>query len=129
MHPDDMHLTAVNTPFGLFEWLVMPMGLHNAPAIHQHRVTKALQAHIGKICHIYLDDIIIWSDSVEQHVEDVRAVFSTLKAACLYINKKKTKLFQMQINFLGHTISVKGIEADGKKVDTILDWPTLKSAT
>ena len=129
MHPDDVHLTAVNTPFGLFEWLVMPMGLRNSPAIHQRRVTAALQTHIGRICHVYLDDIIIWSDSVEQHIADVRAVLTALRTARLYINEKKTKLFQTQINFLGHTISAKGIEADSKKVDTILDWPTPKSAT
>jgi len=129
MHPDDIHLTAVNTPFGLFEWLVMPMGLRNSPAIHQRRVTTALQTHIGRICHVYLDDIIIWSDSVEQHIADVRAVLTALRTARLYINEKKTKLFQTQINFLGHTISAKGIEADSKKVDTILDWPTPKSAT
>lgn len=71
MHPDDIHLTAVNTPFGLYEWLVMPMGLRNSLAIHQQRVTAALQSHIGKICHIYLDDIIIWSDSIDQHIKDV----------------------------------------------------------
>ena len=85
MHPDDVHLTAVNTPFGLYEWLVMPMGLRNSPAIHQRRVTAALQSRLGKICHIYLDDIIIWSNSIEQHIEDVRAILSDLRAARLYI--------------------------------------------
>jgi hypothetical protein len=79
MHPDDVHLTAVSTPFGLFEWLVMPIGLRNSPTIHQQRVTAALQEHIGKICHIYLDDIVIWSDSVEDHIRDVRAVFAALR--------------------------------------------------
>ena len=105
MHPDDVHLTAVSTPFGLYEWLVMPMGLRNAPAIHQRRVTAALQSKIGKICHIYLDDIIIWSNSIEDHIRDVRAVFADLKAAKLYINEKKTNLFQTELRFLGHKIS------------------------
>ena len=67
MHPDHIHLTAVNTPSGLYEWLVMPMGLKNAPAIHQRRVTSALRHLIGKTCHIYLDDIVIWSQSLEEH--------------------------------------------------------------
>jgi len=129
MHPDDVHLTAVNTPFGLYEWLVMPMGLRNSPAIHQRRVTAALQSRLGKICHIYLDDIIIWSDSIEQHIEDVRAVLSDLRAARLYINEKKTKLFQSEVRFLGHKISARGIEADSKKVDAILDWPCPRTAT
>ena len=129
MHPDDVHLMAVNTPFGLYEWLVMPMGLRNSPAIHQRRVTAALQSHIGKICHIYLDDIIIWSDSVEQHIKDVRAILSDLRAAWLYINEKKTNLFQNEVCFLGHKISAWGIEADTKKVDAILEWSRPKTAT
>ena len=129
MHPDDVHLTAVSMPFGLYEWLVMPMGLRNLPAIHQRRVTKALQSLIGKICHIYLDDIIIWSDTVEDHICDVRTVFAALKAAKLYINEKKTNLFQTELKFLGHKISTRGIEADEKKADTILAWPIPKTAT
>jgi len=128
IHPDDIHLTAVNTPFGLYEWLVMPMGLRNAPAIHQRRVTAALQSKIGKICHIYLDDIIIWSNSIEDHIRDVRAILSDLRAARLYINKKKTCLFQTEVKFLGHKISARGLEADAKKVDTILAWPVPKTA-
>ena len=123
MHPDDVPLTAVNTPFGLYEWLVMPMGLRNAPAIHQRLVTSALRGLIGKICHIYLDDIIIWSSTLREHEEHVRQVFSALRAAKLYINEEKTKLFQTEITFLGHRISSRGIEADNRKVTAILDWP------
>ena len=67
MHPKHIPLTAFMIPFGLYEWLVIPMGIKNAPAIHQQRVTAALHDHIGKICHIYLDDIIIWSNDLEEH--------------------------------------------------------------
>ena len=101
MHPDDVHLTAVSTPFGLYEWLVMPMGLRNSPAIHQRRVTAALQSRIGKICHIYLDDIIIWSNTIEDHIRDVRAVFADLKAAKLYINEKEDQLVPDRAQVLG----------------------------
>ncbi|CAA7258848.1 unnamed protein product [Cyclocybe aegerita] len=76
MHPDHIHLTAVTTPFGLYEWTVMPMGLRNAPAIHQRRVTHALRECIGRICHIYLDDIVIWSQTLEEHVRNVREVLT-----------------------------------------------------
>ena len=126
MHPDDIHLTAVSTPFGLYEWLVMPIGLWNSLAIHQWQVTKALQSLIG---NIYLDDIIIWSDTVEDHIHDIWAVFAALKVAKLYINEKKTNLFQTKLKFLGHKISTCGIEANEKKADTILAWPVLKTAT
>jgi hypothetical protein len=61
MHDDDVGLTAVNTPWGLYEWVVMPMGIKNALAIHQQHVSIALWPWIGKICHAYIDDIAIWS--------------------------------------------------------------------
>lgn len=59
VHPDVVKYTATLTPFGLWEWVVMPMGLRNMPATHQRHVTLALRHLIGKICHVYLDDVII----------------------------------------------------------------------
>lgn len=129
MHPNDVHLTAVNTPLGLYEWLVMPMGLKNAPAIHQRRVTAALRELIGKICHIYLDDIVIWSQTIEEHKRNVKQVLKALRDACLYVNPDKMHLFCLEIDFLGHHISSCGIEADSKKADWIVNWPIPKSAT
>ena len=128
MHPDDIPLTAVNTPLGLYEWLVMPMGLKNAPSIHQRRVTSALRRYIGRICHIYLDDIVIWSNSIEEHEKNVRLILQALQAAKLYVNPKKCKLFCTEIHFLGHKVSQKGIEADEGKADRILHWPKPRSA-
>jgi hypothetical protein len=57
--------------WGLYKWLVMPMGLKNVPAIHQHHVTAALRSLISKICHVYLDDIIIWSDTIDEHERNI----------------------------------------------------------
>lgn len=57
MNPDDIWKTVVTKSFGLYEWIVMPMGPHNSPPIHQHQVTAALRHLIGKICHIYVGDI------------------------------------------------------------------------
>ena len=62
VHPDDMKLLTVHTPWGLYEWTVMPMGVQNAPT-HQRRMSTTLRHLIGKICHVYLDDIIIWSQT------------------------------------------------------------------
>lgn len=104
------------------------MGLKNAPAIHQQRVTAALCPWIGKIYHIYLDDIIVWSNSIEEHIKNVETILTALKEACLYCNLKKTHLFQTEIDFLGHHISTCGIEADGKKMAHIMNWPCPQSA-
>ena len=116
-------------PQGAFEWLVMPMGFRNAPAIHQHRVAMALQKHIGKICHVYLDNIIIWSQTMEEHIRNVQTILNALKEAKLYVNRKKTALFSHEIDFLGHRISHAGIKADNKKVEKIMNWPRPRSAT
>jgi Reverse transcriptase (RNA-dependent DNA polymerase) len=126
VHPDDVHLTAVTAPFGLYEWLAMPI---NSPAIHQHRMTAALCQHIGKICHIYLDDIIIWSDTIIDHIKHIDAVMKSLQVAQLYCNPDKCKFFQTEVNFLGHHISQRGIELNSSKIDKVLNWPIPKTAT
>lgn len=123
VHPDDMHLLAVHTPWGLYEWTVMPMGVRNAPAAHQCRMSTALCHLIGKICHVYLDDIIIWSQTLEEHETNVREVLQALRNAHLFCSLKKTSLFNLEIDFLGHHISARGIEPDKSKVARILDWP------
>ena len=129
MHPDDIPYTAVLTPFGLYEWVVMPMGGRNAPATHQRRMCIALREYIGKICHVYLDDIIIWSQDLAEHERNVALVLNALKAAHLFCSPKKTQLFCTSLTFLGHHISADGLAADTSKVQRILDWPAPKSAS
>ncbi|THG92770.1 hypothetical protein EW026_g8249 [Hermanssonia centrifuga] len=129
VHPDDIPLTAVTTPFGLYEWTVMPQGCRNAPATHQRRMFNALRDHIGSICHVYLDDIVIWSETLDEHRRNVATVLECLRRHKLYCSPKKTDLFCISINFLGHYISANGIEADNKKVEKILDWPVPRSAS
>lgn len=128
MHPDDIKYTAVMTPFGLWEWVVMPMGCRNAPSTHQRRMNHALRKYIGRICHVYLDDIIIWSQSVEEHFVNVRLVLDALREAHLYVSLKKTSLFCDEIDFLGHHISAREIEADNKKLEQISNWPRPRTA-
>ncbi|KAJ3568702.1 hypothetical protein NP233_g5537 [Leucocoprinus birnbaumii] len=106
----------------------MPMGLRNAPAIHQRRVNQALRRYLGKFCHIYLDDIIIWSDSIDEHRKHCRLILKALQDAGLFCNLKKTKLFQTEVHFLGHIINRDGIYPDNKKIERISNWPTPTSA-
>jgi hypothetical protein len=129
VHPDDVGKTAVTMPFGLYEWLVMPMGLKNAPAIHQRRVVAALREYIGTFCHVYLDDIIIWSDNVKDHVRHIDMIMNALRKNKLYCNPKKSEFFVEEVIFLGHKISRKGIEACNSKVDKILTWPRPTNVT
>lgn len=123
VHPDDIHLTAVTTPFGLYEWTVMPMGCRNAPATHQRRMFAALRPYIGSICHVYLDDIIIWSNSLAEHLQNLDTVLSALRAHSLYCSPTKTSLFLTELDFLGHHISPAGLRASDEKIEKIKNWP------
>lgn len=129
VNPDDIPLTAVTTPFGLYEWTVMPQGCRNAPATHQRRMFGALRPYIGSICHVYLDDIIIWSSSLEEHRRNVATVLDALRAHSLFCSPKKTDLFCAELDFLGHHISERGVEADDRKVEKILAWPQPRNAS
>lgn len=115
--PDHVKYTAMVTPFGLWEWVVMPMGLRNLPVTHQRRVMLALSDLIGRICHVYLDNIVIWSSMLAEHKANVALVLEALRMVQLYCLTKKLSLFMMEVHFLGHNISSEGIEADGSKVD------------
>ncbi len=128
VHPDDVKYTAVTTPFGLYEWLVMPQGCRNAPSTHQRRMFAALRPYIGTICHVYLDDIIIWSQSLAEHRLNVETILLALRKAHLYCSDKKTHLFLTSFDFLGHHISAAGVEADSRKVEKIVNWPVPRSA-
>ena len=79
------------------------------------------------ICHIYLDDIVIWSDSLEEHKKNVTLVLEALCTAHLYCSVKKSTLFSREIDFLGHHISECRIELDPKKIKRIINWPQPKS--
>src|SRR5882762_4244482 len=129
VHPDDIHLNVMTTPFGLYEWLAMPMGLKNSPPIHQRHMVAALRHLIGKICHVYLDDIIIWSNTVAEHTKHIDMVMKALADAKLHLNPNKCAFFCLEIDFLGHHISARGIEPNSSKVERILNWPVPQNAT
>lgn len=127
--PSSVPYTAVSTPLGLFEWLVMPMGGSNAPSTHQRRMMSALHHLIGRICHVYLDDIIIWSNSLEEHTQNIALVMKALEDAHLFCSLKKTTLYASEVLFLGHIISEAGLRPDPAKVDKIRDWPRPRTTT
>jgi hypothetical protein len=124
IHPDDIHLTAIRTPWGLYKWTVMPQGGCNAPSTHQCYMTDALWELIGKICHVYLDNIIIWLQTVEEHERNCE---DALQKANLFCNEQKSNLFATELIFLGYVISGNGIKPNPCKTDQITNWqhPTM----
>ena len=129
VHPDDIHLTTIRTLWGLYEWTIMPQGGCNAPATHQCRMTDALREHIGKICHVYLDNIIIWSQTLEEHKRNCKTILEALQEASIYCNEAKSNLFTTELCFLRHIILGVGIKPDPHKTDRIATWPQPMTAT
>ena len=98
----------------------MPFGLSNAPATFERLMERVLGQLQWQICLCYLDDILVFSDTVEDHLTRLEAVFSRLRAAGLKLKPKKCHFFQEKVTFLGHVISREGIATDPAKVEKVL---------
>ncbi|KAI9553742.1 hypothetical protein GHT06_018991 [Daphnia sinensis] len=102
----------------------MAFGLCNAPATFQRLMNYVLRDVLGSKALVYLDDVIIFSDTFENHLEDIREIFNLLKAANLKLKLKKCQFVQRSVNYLGHVISTDGIKPDPGKVDKIVNYKT-----
>ena len=127
VHAKDRHKTAILTPWGLYEWTVMPQGLCNAVASWQRFMNWVLRDYIGVFCEVYLDDILIYSNSLEEHKRHVCLILDKLREHGLIASEAKSRLFANRIEFLGHYISSKGVEPHPDKLDKISEFPTPQS--
>ena len=123
-----MHRTIFTTPDGTIESLVMQQGDCNAGVTYQTLMNHIFASYIGVFVYVYLDDIIVFSDSIEEHVKHIRIMFDILRKEKLYLGPSKMQFFTEELKILGHIIDNKGISMDPHKVDKVLNWkaPTNK---
>ena len=114
--------TAFLTRYGLYEYTVMPFGLCNAPATFQAFINDILREYLDLFCTAYLDDILVYSDTEEEHIDHVGQVLSKLKQAGLYLDIDKCDFHVTKVKYLGLFITTDGVEMDQRKIDAITQW-------
>ncbi|KAK3560881.1 hypothetical protein QTP86_022913 [Hemibagrus guttatus] len=115
--------TVFHTTHGHYEYRVMPFGLTNAPAVFQALINGVFQNLLGKWVITYIDDILVYSTSPEEHVLHVREVLSRLQQHHLYVKLEKCEFHQTTVTFLGYVISRRGVQMDAVEVRAVTDWP------
>ena len=115
--------TAFNTVFGKFEFLAMPFGLSNAPATFQTMMNARLQPYLMKFCVVYLDDILIFSRTREEHYEHITKILEVLEREELYAKPNKCIFAQEQLEFCGHIVGRGTVVPVPQKVKVVEDWP------
>eukprot|EP00253_Pinus_taeda_P015686 PITA_15686 len=123
---EDIAKTSFRTRYGHYEFVVLPFGLTNAPATFMCLMNGVFHKFLDKFVLIFIDDILIYSRSREEHEEHLRVVLQTLREHQLYAKFSKCDFFKEEIQYLGHVISKEGIAVDPEKIRTIMEWPVPK---
>ena len=117
---EDIPKTAFNTRYGHYEWVVMPFGLTNAPIVFMDLMQRVFRPYLDQFVVIFLDDILIYFKSEEDHARHLRLVLQTLKDQKLYTKFSKCEFWLDRVTFLGYIISEEGVRVDPAKVADIV---------
>ena len=124
MDPQDAEKTAFATHRGLFQFRVMPFGLCNAPATFERLMEFVLAGLQWSKCLVYLDDIIVYSKTFEEHLQHLREVFQRLREVGLKLKPSKCFLIRQKVAYLGHVVTPNGLETDPDKTNAVAGFPT-----
>lgn len=120
--PEHVDRSVVTTPDGNMVSLVMQQGDCNAPATYQALMNYIFAPFIGKFMDMYLDDIIIYSDTLEEHIQHVKWIIDVLKKESLYLSEKKLHFLLPELKILGRIVDDGGVRMDPHKVDSVIAW-------
>ena len=127
MAQDAIEKSAFSTPFGHFEYAMMPFGLSNAPATFQRLMNHIFQDRLENDILVYLDDIIVFSETYEEHLASLNLALERLRKAGLKCQPRKCQLFRRKLVYLGHTVSTEGIAPEAHKLEVLRQWPFPKT--
>ncbi|WVZ84916.1 hypothetical protein U9M48_031886 [Paspalum notatum var. saurae] len=122
IRPSDIPKTAFITRFGLYKYTVMSFGLTNAPTYFMNLMNKVFMEYLDKFVVVFIDDILIYSKTEEEHEEHLRLVLQKLREHKLYAKLSKCEFWLDQVPFLGHIVSKGGIMVDPSKISSVMDW-------
>ena len=139
---EDRPKTAFRTPFGHYQFKVLPFGLTNAPATFQGVMNRLFNpsqltakghgnadTHLSKFVTVFIDDIFVFSKPAAEHLQHLRTVLDILRQHEVYLKPSKCVWGQTELAYLGHVVSQDGLKPDPKKVQTVQDWPQLSNVT
>lgn len=127
MDPDSIEKTAFTVNNGHYEYLRMPFGLKNAPATFQRMMDEVLKEYLYKFCFVYMDDVVIFSKSLQEHLQHIKLIFQRLKEVNLKIQLDKSEFLCKEVAFLGHVITPEGIKPNPSKIEAVLKYPVPKT--
>lgn len=123
MKESDIEKTAFSINNGKYEFTRMPFGLKNAPAIFQRAIDDVLRQYIGKICYVYIDDVIVFGRTFEEALKNLETIMKALNDANLKIQLDKSEFLHCEIEFLGYVIGSEGIKPNPQKIEAIQKYP------